>query len=196
MRNSELLLKPQINDVFIRLHMLNEAQLDAIFLPLPLDQLAEEKGHNKISDLKGCDGYAGLAVSCNRIKPNRKAVELFLRAYNMAVDSMKIYAEQPLPKYITTHFNIDSIPLKVIKSKSLSHLYHPETKKKDRVLQMLRDNRVRYIAPADYTEGSELDVLLKAIIKKTAAYEVLEGKHVNDMHEANVTKETPTGGKG
>lgn len=63
-------------------------------------------------------------------------------------------------------------------------VYHPETKKKDRVLQMLRDNRVRYIAPADYTEGSELDDLLKAIIKKTAAYEVLEGKHVNDMHEA------------
>lgn len=63
-------------------------------------------------------------------------------------------------------------------------VYHSETKKKDRVLQMLRDNRVRYIAPADYTEGSELDDLLKAIIKKTAAYEVLEGKHVNDMHEA------------
>lgn len=63
-------------------------------------------------------------------------------------------------------------------------VYHPETKKKDRVLQMLRDNRVRYIAPADYTEGSELDSLLKAIIQKTAAYEVLEGKHVSDMHEA------------
>ena len=140
MRNSELLLKPQINDVFIRLQMLNEAQLDAIFLPLPLDQLAEEKGHNKISDLKGCDGYAGLAVSCNRIKPNRKAVELFLRAYNMAVDSMKIYAEQPLPKYITTHFNIDSIPLKVIKSKSLSHLYHPETKKIASALLWARKN--------------------------------------------------------
>ena len=63
-------------------------------------------------------------------------------------------------------------------------VYHPETKKKDRVLQMLRDNRVRYIAPADYTEGSELDSLLKSIILKTAAYEVLEGKHVSDMHEA------------
>ena len=101
---------------------------------------AEEKGHNKISDLKGCDGYAGLAVSCNRIKPNRKAVELFLRAYNIAVDSMKIYAEQPLPKYITTHFNIDSIPLKVIKSKSLSHLYHPETKKIASALLWARKN--------------------------------------------------------
>lgn len=63
-------------------------------------------------------------------------------------------------------------------------VYHPETKKKDRVLQMLRDNRVRYITPADYSEGSELDGLLKAIIDKTASYEVLEAKHVQDMHEA------------
>ena len=67
-------------------------------------------------------------------------------------------------------------------------VYHPETKKKDRVLQMLRDKRVRYIVPADYTEGSELDDLLKAIIRKTAAYEVLEDKHVDDMHEAEEGK--------
>ena len=63
-------------------------------------------------------------------------------------------------------------------------VYHPETKNKERVLKMLRDNRVRYIAPADYTDGSELDGLLKAIIDKTASYEELETKHVNDMHEA------------
>jgi hypothetical protein len=49
---------------------------------------------------------------------------------------------------------------------------------------MLKDNRVRYIAPADYSEGSELDKLLKVIIDKTAAYEVLETKHINDMYEA------------
>ncbi len=63
-------------------------------------------------------------------------------------------------------------------------VYHPETKNKERVLKMLRDNRVRYIAPADYTDGSQLDGLLKAIIDKTASYEVLETKHVNDMYEA------------
>ncbi len=62
-------------------------------------------------------------------------------------------------------------------------VYNPETKNKDRVHQMLRDNRVRYIAPADYTDGSELDGLLKAIIDKTAAYEVLQTKHVRDVYE-------------
>jgi 2-hydroxy-3-keto-5-methylthiopentenyl-1-phosphate phosphatase len=66
-------------------------------------------------------------------------------------------------------------------------VYNPETKNKDRVYQMLRDNRVRYITPADYSEGSEIEVLLKSIIDKTAAFEALETKHVRDVYEANGT---------
>ncbi len=64
-------------------------------------------------------------------------------------------------------------------------VYNPETKNKDRVLQMIRENRIRYFAPADYSENSELDSLMKAIIDKTATYEVLEAKAVKDKHEAN-----------
>ena len=63
-------------------------------------------------------------------------------------------------------------------------VYNPETKNKDRVHKMLRDNRVRYIVPADYSEGSEIEDLLKSIIDKTASYEKLETKHINDMYEA------------
>ena len=42
---------------------------------------------------------------------------------------------------------------------------------------MLSDNRIKYFAPADYTEGSELDMLIKAIIARTASNEVLEDMH-------------------
>lgn len=62
-------------------------------------------------------------------------------------------------------------------------VYNPETMNKDRVYKMLRDNRIRYFAPADYREGTELDGLLKNIIDKTAAYEVLETKHFKDVYE-------------
>ena len=48
---------------------------------------------------------------------------------------------------------------------------------------MLRDNRIRYIVPADYSEGTGLDRLLKAIIDKTAAFEVLENKHLEDLRD-------------
>ena len=62
-------------------------------------------------------------------------------------------------------------------------VYNPESADRTKVIKMLRDNRVRYIAPADYSEGTELDRLLQAIISKTAAYERLEEKHIRDMKE-------------
>ena len=55
---------------------------------------------------------------------------------------------------------------------------------REKVLRLLRENRVRYIAPADYREGEQLDSLLKAIILKTSANEVLERRHEQDLAEA------------
>ena len=62
-------------------------------------------------------------------------------------------------------------------------VYDPENRKKGKVYNLLKNNRIRYFAPADYTEGGELDRLLRAIIIKTAAYEKLEEKHVEDLAE-------------
>ncbi|MCR4645954.1 MAG: haloacid dehalogenase-like hydrolase [Oscillospiraceae bacterium] len=56
-------------------------------------------------------------------------------------------------------------------------IYNHETADKSKVYKMLRDNRIRYFAPADYSEGAEIDVLLKAIIDRTAANERLESIH-------------------
>ena len=56
-------------------------------------------------------------------------------------------------------------------------VYNPEVNDKTKVLKMLTDNRIRYFAPADYTDGSELDELIKAIIVHTASSDVLENKH-------------------
>lgn len=58
------------------------------------------------------------------------------------------------------------------------------TASKDTVRRMIRDERIRYYVPADYTKGSEMDILIHRIIDKTAAYEVLEGKHLRDRKEA------------
>ena len=53
-------------------------------------------------------------------------------------------------------------------------VYNADTKEKSKVYQMIRDNRIKYFAPADYTEGAELDQLVKAIIDRTATNEQLE----------------------
>ncbi len=63
-------------------------------------------------------------------------------------------------------------------------VYNPITCDKSRVYKMLSDNRIRYFARADYTDGSELDTLIKAIIERTASNERLEQFHFDNKSEA------------
>lgn len=60
-------------------------------------------------------------------------------------------------------------------------VYDPDTDDRRKVHKLMRENRIRYFAPADYRKGTELDQLLQAIIRKTAAYEVLENRHLENM---------------
>lgn len=43
-------------------------------------------------------------------------------------------------------------------------VYNPVTKDKRRVLKLMEENRIGHYAPADYTEGSEMDLLIKSIV--------------------------------
>lgn len=63
-------------------------------------------------------------------------------------------------------------------------VYNSETKDKSKVHKMLRDRRIKYFVPADYREGGELDLLLKAIIENTVTREVLENKAEIDIDDA------------
>lgn len=63
-------------------------------------------------------------------------------------------------------------------------VYDPDEQNKDKVYKMMRHHRIRYYAPADYSESSHLDTIVKQIIDKTAAYEALERQYVKDKQEA------------
>ena len=62
-------------------------------------------------------------------------------------------------------------------------VFNPEKQNKEKVYQMLRDNRIKYFAPADYSEGSEIDTLIKNIIISTAAREKLIEAHITAAQE-------------
>lgn len=62
-------------------------------------------------------------------------------------------------------------------------VYDPDTEEKERVFQMMEDNRIKYYAPADYRENSELDQLVKAIIDRTVYNERLEEIHYGNKKE-------------
>ena len=53
-------------------------------------------------------------------------------------------------------------------------VYDAKKNDKSKVYKMMRDGRIRYFAPADYSEGTELDCIVKAIIDRTATNEKLE----------------------
>lgn len=56
-------------------------------------------------------------------------------------------------------------------------VYSTETLDKTKVHKMMRENRIKYYAPADYSDGAQLDTLVKAIIDRTATNEALEEIH-------------------
>ena len=62
-------------------------------------------------------------------------------------------------------------------------VYNPDTGDKTKVYRMIQDQRIRYFAPADYREGSELDGLVRSIIDKTAVYEVLQNRYYENLAE-------------
>ena len=65
-------------------------------------------------------------------------------------------------------------------------VFNPETNDKSKVYKMLKDNRIKYFAPADYTENSELDKLVKAIIDRTASNEKLMSIHYQNKKEQTI----------
>ena len=62
-------------------------------------------------------------------------------------------------------------------------VYNPETRDRRKVYKMMEDKRIKYFAPADYTDSSELDKLVKAIIDQTASNEKLMSVHFQCKQE-------------
>ena len=48
---------------------------------------------------------------------------------------------------------------------------------KTKVYKMMKDSRIKYFAPSDYSAGKELERIVKAIINRTADNEALESMH-------------------
>ena len=67
-------------------------------------------------------------------------------------------------------------------------VFNPETNDRTKVHKMTRDSRIDYFVPADYSEGTELDYLIKTIIDKTVFNEKLENKKNADKVEAGTRK--------
>ena len=70
-------------------------------------------------------------------------------------------------------------------------VFNPDTQDKSKVYNMMNQNRIKYFVEAVYSEGSDLEKLLKNIIDKTAATELLEESYFKYSAEAKEYKNRP-----
>lgn len=62
-------------------------------------------------------------------------------------------------------------------------VYDAKTNDKTKVYKMMRDKRIKYFVPADYSENTEMDMLIKRIIDRTVANEILEDTYYKYKNE-------------
>ncbi len=67
-------------------------------------------------------------------------------------------------------------------------VYDPDNGSREKVYRMMRENRIRYFAPADYRESTRLDGLIKDMILCAAARERVENAHAEAIQEVRKTE--------
>lgn len=78
-------------------------------------------------------------------------------------------------------------------------VYKPNSSKKEKSLKLISENRVNFVCPADYSDGKEIDTVVKTIIDKISAdtqFQKLLKKHKNKSnhhHKATATSEDDRG---
>ena len=65
-------------------------------------------------------------------------------------------------------------------------VYNPDTPNLEKVQKLFAERRIKYFAPADYREGSKLDLLIKNIIDKTVSFEKLHQCYLKDKNSINI----------
>ncbi|MBQ9273254.1 MAG: haloacid dehalogenase-like hydrolase [Succinivibrio sp.] len=69
-------------------------------------------------------------------------------------------------------------------------VYDPQKGDKSRVCQLLLDHRIRYYAPACYSEGSVLDATIKEIINALEAQSALDRRYKHCLVESRLLQES------
>lgn len=108
----------QINDVPLRLQMLLNNEMDALWLPEPQATTAREHGHTVLWDTEKHNLWLGRVVFRNKALGDarvKKQIDVFKQAYNMACDSLNqrgvsAYADLVVKYCQTDQKTLDALP--------------------------------------------------------------------------------------
>ena len=108
----------QINDVPLRLQMLLNNEMDALWLPEPQATTAREHGHTVLWDTEKYNLWLGRVVFRDKALGDarvKKQIDVFKQAYNMACDSLNqrgvsAYADLLMKYCQTDQKTLDALP--------------------------------------------------------------------------------------
>jgi NitT/TauT family transport system substrate-binding protein len=112
--NKEEVYRPQINDVNIRIKMLQNNEMDAMLLEEPQSSIARAARNKVLMDTRDEDLRLGVLVFRSKdMKDSRRQQQLktFLKAYNMAVDSLNQLGLKAYKDVIQKYYPLDNATL-------------------------------------------------------------------------------------
>ncbi len=125
----ERVFRVQINDVTVRLDMLRNNEMDAMWLTEPQATAALLLKNNAIMDSRKLDFRPGAIVvrsDKQEDKNRKKQLEVFKRAYNMACDSINKYGVGHYRKLVSDFCSVDAAVADTIGTKiRFSHMVSP-----------------------------------------------------------------------
>lgn len=121
----------QINDVALRLQMLRNNEMDALWLPEPQATAARMEKHPVLFDTSKKDIRLGALVfreKCMKDSRIRKQIETMEKAYNMACDSLNTKGLQHYAGVIMKCCGVDEEVVKALPKTTFQHIAKPREK--------------------------------------------------------------------
>ena len=130
-KTTDPVFRIQINDVYLRMRMLNNNEMDAAWLPEPQATVARMAKHPVLMESKKENISLGVIVFRKKSINNsyrKNQVNKFILAYNMACDSINKYGLEHYSSIISKYCFVDEIIVSSIPKTTFSHAQTPMEK--------------------------------------------------------------------
>lgn len=129
--NDERVYRVQVNDVRVRLQMLQNNEMDVLLLPEPQATEALLAKHKLLMDSRKLGWRMGAIVFRDFVSKDtsrQRQYEVFVKSYNMACDSINKYGVQKYRDLVTKYCQVKASTVDSIKRYKFSHVASPSEK--------------------------------------------------------------------
>ena len=127
-KTSSIVFRIQVNDINVRLAMLLNNEMDAMWLPEPQATVALSHGNVKLFDSDDKDIHLGvMAFRSDMIKDSHRQKQLtaFIKAYNLACDSINKRGISHYSDIMYKYFKADAKTVKSLPKIKFNHIAKP-----------------------------------------------------------------------